>query len=173
MNDEAESPSEAEASESAREPGSPAGGTAAAPWRRWLAHLRAFFDFVDDGCRTEIRIGALLALMAVFLWLWLGPATSSMLYLAGLPLLAVGIPLQVMEARNRGRPGYPWKLAVAFTVGGVLMIPGVLYRERVGGPLHIQPIAPMLIVIGVWMLIWWPFARPARTATVDSAEVAS
>ena len=51
------------------------------------------FTFTDDGCRTELRVGALLILAAVFLWLWLGPLTSMKLFLAGVPLLNHRCPL--------------------------------------------------------------------------------
>ena len=55
---------------------------------------KAWLTFTDDGCRTELRIGALLVLVAVFVWLWLGPDIASRLALVGLPLLLVGGALQ-------------------------------------------------------------------------------
>lgn len=124
------------------------------------------FSFTDDGCRTEIRIGALLVLMAVFLWLWLGPATSTKLYFVGLPLLLVGVPIQAIQARREGRPGFPTKLGLVLTLGGLLMWPDLTYRVSVTGSLHAQPVAPMLVVAGAWMLLWWPVARlkPASAA---------
>lgn len=117
------------------------------------------FTFTEPGCRTEVRLGTLLVLGSVFLWLWLGPAISSLLYFIGLPLILVGAPLQAWQARRHARPGYPLKLAIVLTVGGAAMWPDLTYREVVGGPLHVQPVAPMLLVAGAWMLAWWPLAR--------------
>lgn len=118
------------------------------------------FTFTDPGCRTEIRLGTLLILAAVFLWLWLGPSTSSLLYFIGLPLVLVGVPLQALQGRRFGRPGYPLKLGLTLSLGGLAMVPDLLYREIAGGEWHVQPVAPMLIVAGVWMLVWWPVSRP-------------
>lgn len=125
---------------------------------------RPGFAFTTDGCRSDVRLGALLILMAVFLWLWLGPATSSKLYLIGAPLLLYGVPMQALQARRQGRPGYPWKLGLTLAVGGALMWPDLVYRERVGGPLLWQPVAPLLTAAGVWILLWWPVARTRAMA---------
>lgn len=122
------------------------------------------FTFTDPGCRTEIRLGTLLMLAAVFLWLWLGPATSSLLYFIGLPLVLVGVPLQALQGRRFARPGYPLKLGLVLTLGGLAMMWDLRFREVVGGPLGVQPVAPMLFVAGLWMLAWWPVSRP-RPAT--------
>ncbi|MDA3960599.1 MAG: hypothetical protein PF961_07395 [Planctomycetota bacterium] len=122
------------------------------------------FTFTEDGCRSEIRLGSLLILASVFLWLWLGPATSSLLYFVGLPLVLVGVPIQALQGRRFGRPGYPWKLALALTIGGAAMWPDLAYREVVGGSLQVQPVAPMLLVAGLWMLAWWPVSRPVAEA---------
>lgn len=127
---------------------------------------RGPFTFTDDGCRTEIRIGGLLVLAGVFGWLWLGPAKASTIYLLGLPLLLVGVPLQVRDAWRRARPGFPWKLGVALTAMGALMWPDLSYRTEVGGPLRVQELAPMLLVAGLWILVWWPLARRAASAQV-------
>ncbi|TVR15460.1 MAG: DUF308 domain-containing protein [Planctomycetota bacterium] len=118
------------------------------------------FTFTDGGCRTEVRIGLLLMLAAVFLWLWLGPTMSARLYLLGCPLLIVGIPLQAWQSRTASRPGYPLKIGIILTVGGLLMWPDVLYRETVDGALGVQPMAPLLLLPGLWILAWAWFARP-------------
>ena len=122
------------------------------------AHKKAF-TFTDDGCRTEIRLGVLLILAAVFVWLWLGPRWSAGLYFLGLPLVLIGAPLHARDARRYARPGYPLKLGVILTIGALLMWPDLLYREVVGGPLRVQPMAPLLVVAGGWILAWWPWAR--------------
>ncbi len=125
------------------------------------------FTFTDPGCRTEVRLGALLVLAAVFLWLWLGPETSSRLYMVGAPLLLIGIPIQAIQGR-KGRPGYPWKIGLAFAIGGALMWPDLRYRESIEAARHfanllpVQPVAPLLLGAGVWILAWWPYARSTR-----------
>jgi hypothetical protein len=121
------------------------------------------FTFTDDGCRTELRIGALLLLAAVFLWLFLGPARSAMIFMLGVPLLAIGAPLQAWQGRTQGRPGYPWKLAIAFTVLGAFMWPDMLYRDVPGGPVGVQPMAPMMLGSGLWLLLWWPVSLGAKS----------
>ena len=128
--------------------------------------VKAGFAFTTDGCRSDVRVGALLVLIAIFVWLWLGPGISSKLYLIGAPFLLWGVPMQALQARRDGRPGYPWKLGLALGVGGALMWPDLMYRERFDGPLLWQPIAPLLLAAGVWILAWWPVAhRRAVTAT--------
>lgn len=121
------------------------------------------FSFTDDGCRTEVRLGALLMLAAVFLWLFLGPSMSVKLWWLGAPLFAVGIPLQAWQARD-GRPGFPWKLGVAMALFGALMWPDVRYRQSPGGPVMVQEVAPLLLGAGLWVLLWWPVARMRRPA---------
>lgn len=116
------------------------------------------FTFTDDGCRTELRVGALLILAAVFLWLWLGPPTSMKLFLAGVPLLIIGVPLQAFQAL-KGRPGFPWKLGLTLAFGGLAMLPDLTYRESIDGGLRVQQIGPMLVLAGVWILAWWPLAH--------------
>jgi uncharacterized membrane protein HdeD (DUF308 family) len=125
------------------------------------------FAFTTDGCRTDVRLGALLILMAVFLWLWLGPSWSSKLYLVGAPLLLWGVPMQALQARREGRPGYPWRLGLALGIGGALMWPDLTYRERYDAPLQVQPVAPLLAFAGAWILAWWPVAR-RRPAVVTA-----
>ena len=126
------------------------------------------FCFTDPGCRTEVRLGALIILGAVFLWLFFGPTFCSRLYLVGAPLLLIGIPIQAIQARRDGRPGYPWKLGLALTIGGALMWPDLRYREIVGGPVHVQEIAPLLLAAGAWIMAWWPVARSRVGSTVSS-----
>jgi hypothetical protein len=119
------------------------------------------FTFTDGGCRTEVRLGGLLVLGAVFLWLWLGPQWATRLYLVGAPLLAIGIPWQAFDAR-KGRPGYPWKLGIAFAVFAACMYPDLRYRDDVPGDIHVQTVVPLLGVAGAWILAWWPVAVMLR-----------
>lgn len=143
----------------------------AVPPAQPAAPAASAFCFTDPGCRTEVRLGALIILGAVFLWLFFGPTFCSRLYLVGAPLLLVGIPLQALQARRDGRPGYPWKLGLALTIGGALMWPDLRYRETIGGPVHVQEIAPLLLAAGVWIMAWWPLARsrvqPATQTTTE------
>lgn len=125
------------------------------------------FTFTDPGCRTEVRVGALLVLAAVFLWLWLGPQTAGRLYLIGAPLLLVGIPLQALQARG-GRPGFPWKLGIAFTVGALAMWPDLRWRETVDGAVQVQTVVPLLLAAGIWILVWWPVAAAGWRRAVAS-----
>lgn len=139
-------------------------------WRKRPAADKAEsipFTFTDGGCRTEVRLGLLLMLAAVFLWLWLGPTLSARLYLLGAPLLLVGIPLQAWQSRTMGRPGYPLKIGVILAIGGLLMWPDVLYRETVDGPLGVQPMAPLLVLPGLWIIAWSWFARAQASQPVE------
>jgi hypothetical protein len=130
------------------------------------------FCFTDPGCRTEVRLGALIILGAVFLWLFFGPTFCSRLYMVGAPLLLIGIPIQALQSRQ-GRPGYPWKLGLAITLGGAFMWPDLRYREVIGGPVHVQEIAPLLLAAGVWILAWWPVARFLSSSSQKAAEEVS
>jgi hypothetical protein len=123
------------------------------------------FAFTDPGCRSDLRLGALIVLGAVFLWLWWGPSASSRLYLAGAALLLWGVPLQAIQARRDGRPGYPWKLGLAMALGGGVMWPDLRYRDIAGGDIHVQEVAPLLLIAGAWILAWWPLARSGRAGT--------
>lgn len=125
------------------------------------APAKAGWAFTDPGCRTDVRVGALLVLVAVFLWLWFGPTTSARIYLAGCPFLLWGIPWQAIQARA-GRPGYPWKLGLAMAVLGGAMWPDLRYREVPGGPIEVQIIAPLLLAAGLWIVAWWPVAVLGR-----------
>ncbi len=137
----------------------------------------AGFTFTDPGCRTDVRLGALIVLGAVFLWLWWGPSASSRLYLAGAALLLVGVPLQALQARAAGRPGFPWKLGLVMAIGGAVMWPDLMYREPdvknaatvAEWPRHVQEVAPLLLIAGAWILAWWPVARTGRGGREDRA----
>ncbi len=126
------------------------------------------FQFTGVGCRTDVRVGSLLVLIAVFLWLWFGPQTSARIFLAGVPFLLWGVPWQAIQARRDGRPGFPWKLGIAMTVLGVAQWCDLRYREWPGGEIGVQVIAPMLTACGVWILLWWPIARQ-RAPTAATA----
>ena len=115
------------------------------------------FAFTDPGCRTDIRVGALLILGAVFLWLWFGPQTSAKIYLVGAPLLLWGVPWQAWQTRQ-GRPGFPWKLGLAMSLLGAAMWPGLRYQNGPGDAIEVQIIAPLLTAAGIWILLWWPVA---------------
>jgi hypothetical protein len=119
-----------------------------------------------------VRLGALIILGAVFLWLFFGPTFCSRLYLIGAPLLLIGIPIQAFQSRA-GRPGYPWKLGLAITLGGAFMWPDLRYREVIGGPVYVQEIAPLLLTAGVWILAWWPIARFRSSSSQTAAEKVS
>ena len=112
----------------------------------------------DPGCRTDVRLGGLLVMGSVFLWLFAGPSLSAKGLLLGAALLLWGVPAQALQAR-RGRQGYPWKMGLAFTVLGLAMIPDLRYREEPGGPLGVQIMAPALAIAGLWILAWWPVGR--------------
>jgi hypothetical protein len=120
------------------------------------------FAFTDPGCRWDVRLGVLLVLAAVFLWLWLGPAKSSRLYLLGAPFLLYGVPMQAFQARRDGRPGFPWKVGLTMTIGGLLMWPDLMYQESITDKAHVQPVAYLLVIAGAWILAWWPLARRRR-----------
>lgn len=124
------------------------------------------FAFTDPGCRSEIRLGALMVLIGVFMWGWLGPGWASPLAWLGVPLVLVGVVLQVRDAKREGRPGYPWKLGLALGVGGVLMAFDLTYRERYDAALQLQLTAVLLCIPGLWILAWWPVARRAAAGQV-------
>lgn len=145
--------------------------SAAVPPATPAAAAASAFCFTDPGCRTEVRLGALIILAAVFLWLFFGPTVCSRLYLLGAPLLLIGIPIQALQARRDGRPGYPWKVGLALTIGGALMWPDLRYRETIGGPVYVQEIAPLLLAAGLWIMAWWPVARSRiQPATQTNSE---
>lgn len=120
--------------------------------------------FTDDGCRSEIRLGALLILAAVFFPLFFGPALCVKIGLVGLLLVLIGVPLQALEGRGKARPGYPWKLALAFVAGGLFMVWDLLWREQISDPIRLQELPMLCVIAGIWMLAWWPVSRPAGQA---------
>jgi len=126
------------------------------------APAKIAFAFTDAGCRTEIRLGALLVLVGVFMWGWLGPAWASPLAWIGVPLVLVGVVLQILDGRRHGRPGYPWKLGIAMGIFGVIMAMDLTYRERFDSPLAVQLTAVLLVIPGLWMLAGWPVYRLLR-----------
>jgi hypothetical protein len=132
----------------------------------------AGFAFTDPGCRSDVRLGALLILAAVFLWLWLGPTTASRLYLLGAPLMLWGVPWQALQARRDGRPGFPWKLGLAMAIGGAVMWPDLRYREAPGAAVQVQEVAPLLLAAGLWILAWWPIARSRRQSPTSAGAPA-
>lgn len=129
------------------------------------------FTFTDDGCRIEIRIGTLLVLAAVFVWLWLGPAVSQKLAIVGIPAVLIGVVLQVRDRLRLGRPGFPWKIGIALAFGGLAMTADLSYREAVGGALQFQEVGPLLLIPGVWMLGWWPVDRMLAKRAQQEAVV--
>lgn len=127
------------------------------------------WSFTQDGCRSEIRLGALLVLAAVFVWLMF-PLVAGKLVAIGVPLILVGTLLQTRDA-GRGRPGYPVRLAVILTIYGAFATIDLSYRESVGGPLQFQPTALLLLLAGLWLLAFWPIARK-RLHTATTVEAA-
>lgn len=125
------------------------------------------FSFTDPGCRTEVRLGALLTVGPIFLWLWLRPDTAVWILVIGLPLLWAGIPIQALQARKQQRPGYPWKLGIAFTLLGALMIPDQMSQVVPGGATSLQVQAPALCLSGIWILAWWFYARAGQAVQGD------
>ncbi len=124
---------------------------------------KPLFTFTDDGCRSELRLGALLIAAGAFLWLFIGPTWATRLCLFGAPLLVIGSILQAVQAR-RGLPGYPWKLALGFLILGVPMYFDLGYREVPGGELHRIAYGPILAAAGAWLALWWPLAVLNRRA---------
>jgi hypothetical protein len=127
---------------------------------------KSAWTITEDGCRTEVRLGLLLSMAGVFVWLWQGPGMAVRLYFPGLILLLLGLFLQVRDAQRLGRPGYPTKAGFLLFVGGLLLAFDVMYRESVGGPLRVQPIAPMVATVGGLVLLGRLFllVRPGAQA---------
>lgn len=128
---------------------------------------KAWLQFTHPGCRTELRVGALLVLAGTFLWNFAGPSLAMKLALAGLPLLAIGAVLQALK----GTQGYPWRLAVAMLLLGLPMCWDFRYRDLPGGPVHLLLIGPILAVSGAWLALWWPLAarNQARARAAEAA----
>jgi hypothetical protein len=127
-----------------------------------MAEKKPAFTFTDPGCRTDVRLGGLIVLVAVFLWLWKGPETCSKVFVVGAALLLWGIPWQALQGRA-GRPGYPWKLGLGMTGLGLGMLLDLRYQEAVGQAVKVQDVVPMLLAMGLWVLAWWPVSRARRT----------
>lgn len=128
------------------------------------------FAFTDPGCRSDVRVGSLLVLAALFLWLWFGPQTSARIFLAGIPLLLWGIPWQAIQGWRQRRPGYPWKLGLAMTAMGIATWVDLRFRETPTAAIQVQIIAPLLTGAGAWILLWWPVSRlPVPAGREDAA----
>jgi hypothetical protein len=112
----------------------------------------------DDGCRLEVRAGALLLVAACFLWQFAGPTWCVWGALVGLLLLAIGVPVQAFQARG-GQPGYPWKLGLLLALFGGLQWFDLRYAETPGGPVLPAQTAVLMTVPGVWILLWGLVAR--------------
>ena len=78
--------------------------------------------------------------------------------LAGMALLAAGVPIQAVEARA-GRPGYPWKLGLALAGFGACMLWDLRFRDAPGLPVQLHQTAILMAAPGAWILLWWPVAR--------------
>ncbi len=134
-----------------------------APRRSWL-------QFTMPGCRTELRLGALLVLAGSFLWNFAGPALAMKLAVVGLPLLIIGAALQAVVTSRQGIDAYPWKLAVAMLVLGLPMCWDFRFRDAPGGPIHILLVGPILAVAGAWLALWWPVsAMNLKRARAEAA----
>ena len=123
------------------------------------------FAFTDSGCRSEVRFGALLIMMAVFMWLFLGPQWCAWLSVAGGVCLLIGVPWQAFESMRVQRPGYPIKLAVVFCVLGGFLLYDNRFRVRYDAAMDFHYIGWMVLLAGLWMLAWWPVARKSPRAS--------
>ncbi len=130
---------------------------------------RGLLQFTFPGCRTELRLGALLVLAGTFLWNFAGPTLAIRIAVLGLPLLAVGAVLQALQA-NRAAGSYPWKLAVAMLVLGLPMCWDFRFRDAPGEPMQLLLVGPILAASGAWLALWWAVAAlRARTPTAEAA----
>lgn len=116
---------------------------------------RPWWAFTHPGCRTELRLGALLVLAGTFLWNFAGPALAMRIALLGLPLLAIGAVLQALREARRGIDAFPGKLALAMLALGVPMCWDFRFRDGPGEPLQILLVGPILAASGGWLLLWW------------------
>ncbi len=137
--------------------------------KREAPSRRPAFTFTDGGCRWELRLGALLSLAACFLWQWLGAEYAGYLLMAGLPLVALGVPIQAWQSRS-GRPGYPLKLGLILAVMGAIMSYDLRYREVVDDGLAVQVAGPVLLAVGLYVLALWPLARFGRRSAGEAAD---
>ena len=137
--------------------------TPEAPRRPWL-------QFTLPGCRTELRLGALLVLAGTFLWNFAGPSLAMKLAVIGLPLLIVGAVLQALLSARQGVDAYPWKLAAAMLMLGLPMCFDFRYRDAPGGELQLLLVGPILALAGGWLALWWPVsALNLRRARAEAA----
>ena len=149
---------------------------AATPAPQDQAEKRSRWTLTEDGCRTEVRLGLLLSMAGVFVWLWQGPSMAVKLYFPGFGLLLLGLWWQIRDAQTAGRPGYPTKAGIILFVGGLLLSLDVMYREDVGGPLQIQPIAPMVTAVGFVVLLgrlWLVIRGQSDEIATDEAVAAA
>ncbi len=134
------------------------------------AKRRTWLQFTLPGCRTELRLGALLVLSGTFLWNFAGPSLAVKLAVVGLPLLIVGATLQAMISAKQGIDAYPWKLAVAMLILGLPMTFDFRYRDAPGEAVQYVLVGPILAVAGAWLALWWPVsAFNLRRARVEAA----
>ena len=124
------------------------------------------FAFTDPGCRTELRVGALLVLAGTFLWNFVGPSVAIKLAIVGAPLVLVGTVLQALGVGGHG--GFPWKLGLAMLILGGAMSYDFRYREVPGGPQFMLLVGPILAGTGAWIAAWWPVAALIRRRTVTA-----
>ncbi len=126
--------------------------------------------FTDPGCRTDVRLGALLLVAAIFLLPFSaiikgGPTLMNQVGLVGAALLLWGIPWQAIQGWRQGRPGYPWKLAIVLGAMAPVMFMDVRYRENLGdhfsGIRYSIPVG-VLLAASLWTLLWWPVSRLPR-----------
>ena len=61
--------------------------------------------------------------------------------------------LQIRDRLRIGRPGYPLKLGIVLTIGGLAMSVDLSYREAVGGALRLQEVGPLLLAAGAAMVL--------------------
>lgn len=134
------------------------------------AQRRPWLQFTLPGCRTELRLGALLVLAGTFLWNFAGPSLAMKLAVIGLPLLIVGAALQALLSARQGVDAYPWKLAVAMLILGVPMCFDFRYRDAPGADLQMLLVGPILAVAGGWLALWWPVSvMNLRRARMEAA----
>ncbi len=134
------------------------------------APRRPLLQFTLPGCRTELRLGALLVLAGTFLWNFAGPALAMKLAVVGLPLLIVGAALQALRSSRQGVDAYPWKLAVAMLILGVPMCWDFRYRDAPGAAVQVLLVGPILAIAGAWLALWWPVAAMnLRRARAEAA----
>ncbi|MEK7413016.1 MAG: hypothetical protein AAB263_06845 [Planctomycetota bacterium] len=125
--------------------------------------------FTRPGCRTELRLGALLVLAGTFLWNFVGPTMAIKIALAGIPLVLIGTVLQALGIGSKR--GFPWKLGLSMLILGGAMCYDFRYRDVPGGPLLLVLVGPILASAGLWITLWWPIATlTQRRAALETAS---